>query len=134
MTDLTIPSLFAVNNKVALVTGGGTGIGFMIADALVQNGAKVYIASRKEKQLQQVRELLDRRGPGRCQYIVADLGSKAGCDALCDSFKQRESKLHILVNNSGVTWAAPMDQFPCRNVDQDPHNVKMAAKSKAGIV
>ncbi|KAG8710685.1 hypothetical protein FRC09_020977 [Ceratobasidium sp. 395] len=112
MTNLTILSLFTVKDKVALVTGGGTGIGFMIADALVQNGAKVYIASRKEKQLQQVRELLNRRGPGRCEYIVADLGSKAGCDALCDSFKQRESKLHILMNNSGVTWAAPMDQFP----------------------
>jgi NADP-dependent 3-hydroxy acid dehydrogenase YdfG len=52
--DLSIPSLFNVKDKIALVTGGGSGIGLMIAGALVQNGAKVYIASRKEKQLQQV--------------------------------------------------------------------------------
>jgi len=40
--------------KVALVTGGGSGLGSMMAAALVQNGAKVYIASRKEKQLKEV--------------------------------------------------------------------------------
>jgi NADP-dependent 3-hydroxy acid dehydrogenase YdfG len=51
---LSISSLFDVKGKVALVTGGGSGIGEMIANALVQNGAKVYIASRKENQLKQV--------------------------------------------------------------------------------
>ncbi|KAG9073705.1 hypothetical protein FRC06_011193, partial [Ceratobasidium sp. 370] len=112
MTDLSISSLFTVEGKIALVTGGGSGIGFMIASALVQNGAKVYIASRKEKQLQQARDVLNKQGPGRCEYIVADLGAKAGCDVLCDSLKQRESKLHILVNNSGANWAAPIDKFP----------------------
>jgi NADP-dependent 3-hydroxy acid dehydrogenase YdfG len=42
-------------SQVAVVTGGGSGIGTMIATAYVQNGAKVYIASRKEKQLKEVR-------------------------------------------------------------------------------
>ncbi len=41
--------------RAAVVTGGGSGIGTMIATAYVQNGAKVYIASRKEKQLKEVR-------------------------------------------------------------------------------
>ena len=41
--------------RIAVVTGGGSGIGSMIAAAFVQNGAKVYIASRKEKQLKEVR-------------------------------------------------------------------------------
>ncbi|CAE6462381.1 unnamed protein product [Rhizoctonia solani] len=110
--DLSIGKLFDVKNKIALVSGGGSGIGFMIASALVQNGAKVYIASRKEKQLQEAQKALNEKGPGRCEYIVADLGSKAGCEALCDAFKKRESKLHILVNNSGATWGAPWDNFP----------------------
>ena len=43
--------------KPALVTGGGSGIGKMIASGLVANGAKVYIAARKEKQLKAVRVL-----------------------------------------------------------------------------
>lgn len=110
--DLSIASIFNVKDKIALVSGGGSGIGFMIASSLVQNGAKVYIASRKEKQLQEAQKALNEKGPGRCEYIVADLGSKAGCDALCDSFKKRELKLHILVNNSGATWGAPWDNFP----------------------
>ncbi|KAG8693543.1 hypothetical protein FRC08_009044 [Ceratobasidium sp. 394] len=52
--DLTVASLFNVKDKIALVSGGGSGIGLMIAGALVQNGATVYIASRKEKQLKEV--------------------------------------------------------------------------------
>jgi NADP-dependent 3-hydroxy acid dehydrogenase YdfG len=43
-----------LTGKIALVTGGGSGLGAMMAAALVQNGAKVYIASRKEKQLKEV--------------------------------------------------------------------------------
>ncbi len=53
--NLRVPALFGVKGQVALVTGGGSGIGTMIATALVQNGAKVYISSRKEKQLKEVR-------------------------------------------------------------------------------
>ncbi|EJD46243.1 rhamnolipids biosynthesis 3-oxoacyl-reductase [Auricularia subglabra TFB-10046 SS5] len=110
--DLSASTLVNVKGKVALVTGGGSGIGTMIAATLVQNGAKVYIASRKEKQLQEVTEALNKKGPGSCHYFIADLGSKAGCDALANEVKKRESKLHILVNNSGATWGAPYNDFP----------------------
>ncbi|KAJ3522684.1 hypothetical protein NM688_g8840 [Phlebia brevispora] len=110
--DLAIPSLFNVQGKVAVITGGGSGIGAMFAAAYVQNGAKVYIASRKEKQLREVSDALNKKGPGSCHYVVADLSNKAGCDALADAIKQKESKIHILVNNSGATWGAPYDNFP----------------------
>ncbi|KAH9903509.1 NAD-P-binding protein [Cubamyces lactineus] len=110
--DFTTPSLFDVKGKVAVVTGGGSGIGSMIASAYVQNGAKVYIASRKEKQLKEMAEALTKKGPGSCHYIVADISTKAGCDALADAIKQRESKVHILVNNSGASWGAPYDNVP----------------------
>jgi NAD(P)-dependent dehydrogenase (short-subunit alcohol dehydrogenase family) len=110
--DLSVSSLFNVRGKVALVSGGGSGIGTMCASALVQNGCKVYIASRKESQLKEVADELNKINPGHCIYIVANLGTKAGCDALCEEIKKRESKLHILVNNSGVTWGAPWSDFP----------------------
>ncbi|KAI0791573.1 putative NADPH-dependent beta-ketoacyl reductase [Irpex lacteus] len=110
--DLSVSKLYNIKGKVALITGGGSGIGTMYASAYVQNGAKVYIASRKEKQLQEVADALNKKGPGSCHYIVADVSSKAGCDALAEEFKRRESKLHILVNNSGATWGAPYDNVP----------------------
>lgn len=47
-----------------------------MATALVANGAHVYIASRKEKQLKEVADRLSKAGPGKCEYIIADLGSK----------------------------------------------------------
>ncbi|KAH9927995.1 NAD-P-binding protein [Epithele typhae] len=105
-------SLFGVKGKVAVVTGGGSGIGSMIASAFVQNGAKVYIASRKEKQLQDMCEALNKKGPGSCHYVVADLTTKAGCDSLAGKIKEQESKVHILVNNSGASWGAPYSNVP----------------------
>ncbi|GBE89778.1 rhamnolipids biosynthesis 3-oxoacyl-reductase [Sparassis crispa] len=110
--DLRIDRLYGVEGKVAVVTGGGSGIGTMIASAFVQNGAKVYIAARKEKQLQEVCSALNEKGPGSCHYFIADLTTKAGCDSLVAAIKERESKIHILVNNSGISWGAPYDSFP----------------------
>jgi len=112
MSDFAIPNLFDVKGKIAVVTGGGSGIGTMIATAYVQNGAKVYIASRKEKQLKEVSERLNQIRAGSCEYFVTDLSSKAGCDSLVDAVKAKESKIHILVNNSGMSWGAPYDNFP----------------------
>ncbi|KAH9026278.1 rhamnolipids biosynthesis 3-oxoacyl-reductase [Lactarius deliciosus] len=112
MSDFAIPNLFDVKGKIAVVTGGGSGIGTMIAAGYVQNGAKVYIASRKEKQLKTVSELLNKIRPGSCEYLVADLSSRAGCDSLVEAVKAKESKIHILVNNSGMSWGAPFDDFP----------------------
>ncbi|KAL1742188.1 hypothetical protein HDZ31DRAFT_66229 [Schizophyllum fasciatum] len=110
--DLASSSLFNVKDKIVLVTGGGSGIGKMMAAGFAQNGAKVYIAARKEKQLQEAVRDIQATAKGDVGYIVANISSKAGCDALISEFKKRESKLHVLVNNSGVTWGAPFDDFP----------------------
>jgi short-subunit dehydrogenase involved in D-alanine esterification of teichoic acids len=60
--DLTVNNLFNFKNHVCLVTGGATGLGEMAAQAYVQNGARVIIASRKEKELKQVKlALVDRK-------------------------------------------------------------------------
>ncbi|KAI0719829.1 NAD-P-binding protein [Cerioporus squamosus] len=112
LLDFTTRNLFDLNGKVALVTGGGSGIGAMIASAYVQNGVKVYIASRNEQQLKETCEALNKRGTGSCHYLIADISTKAGCDTLANQIKERESKIHILVNNSGATYAAPYDNFP----------------------
>ena len=63
--DLSVKSLFAFDKHVVLVTGGATGLGEMAAQAYVQNGAHVLIASRKEKELKKTSDRLNQLGPGR---------------------------------------------------------------------
>lgn len=103
-------AVFRLDNKVALVTGGTSGIGAMIAEGLVKHGAKVYIASRKEAACRETAERLSAYGP--CIGIAADLSSEAGCDALVAELSERESGLSILVNNAGVTWGASLEDYP----------------------
>ncbi|KAJ3328875.1 hypothetical protein HDU93_001241, partial [Gonapodya sp. JEL0774] len=110
--DLSIDSIVNVKDKVVLVTGAGTGIGKMLAAAYIQNGAKVYIASRKKQVIEETAAELNAMGPGKCIPLVADLTTKAACDALAGEIKKREPKLHILVNNAGVSWGAPLEEYP----------------------
>lgn len=117
MPELATSSIFDVRGKIALVTGGGSGIGKMMAAAYIRNGAKVYIASRKLDDLKKQAEVLSKLAPSllngpACIALQADVSSKAGCDALADQIKLKESHLDILVNNAGVTWGAAMDDFP----------------------
>ncbi|KXS20627.1 putative NADPH-dependent beta-ketoacyl reductase [Gonapodya prolifera JEL478] len=112
---LKAADLFDVKGKVALVTGGGTGIGKMWAETLAHNGVTVYIASRKVKPLQEAADEINAlaRFGGKCIPIQADVADKKGCDALVDAIKARGvTKLHILVNNAGISWGDPMTSFP----------------------
>jgi NAD(P)-dependent dehydrogenase (short-subunit alcohol dehydrogenase family) len=102
--------LFDISGKVALVTGGSRGIGLMIARGFVEAGAKTYISSRKAGVCDAVAAELSQSG--ECISIPADLGSEAGCRYLAEEFAKREPKLHILVNNAGATWGAPIAEFP----------------------
>jgi len=70
--ELKGSKLFDVSHVTALVTGGGTGIGLMITQALVANGAKVYITSRRDEVLQKTDELYD-SGPGQIIPLQGDV-------------------------------------------------------------
>ncbi|WP_299041881.1 SDR family NAD(P)-dependent oxidoreductase [uncultured Tateyamaria sp.] len=106
-------TLFSLEGKVALVTGGATGIGRMAATGLMMAGARVLIASRKGDACAAVAaELNALDGPGSAEGFAADIGSEDGIAALVADVAGRADDLHILMNNSGVTWGAPMGQFP----------------------
>ena len=103
--------LFGVAGKVALVTGGATGIGYMMADALTRAGARVYIASRKFDACQAASERLAGHA-GECVPLQADLSSEEGVGSLVAALGEREDALDILINNAGKTWGAPLEEFP----------------------
>jgi NAD(P)-dependent dehydrogenase (short-subunit alcohol dehydrogenase family) len=112
--------LFDVSGKAALVTGGSRGIGLMIARGLVQAGARVVIASRKAAAIEAAGEEL--RSLGACEAaLTADLSSPEGAAALALEVRERFDALHVLVNNAGAAWGAPLEEFPASGWDKVIH-------------
>jgi len=101
--------LFSVAGKVALVTGGTSGIGLMIARGLVEHGARAYIVGRDAKTCEAVARELSERGV--CRALPGDLSTIAGVEAVAAALTACESRLDILVNNAGAMYEAPIDQF-----------------------
>ncbi|MCV7228797.1 SDR family oxidoreductase [Mycolicibacterium komossense] len=104
------PELFSVAGKTALITGGTSGIGLMIAEGYLRAGVRVYISSRKTDACRTAQETLSQFG--EVHAIPADVSTEDGCRGLIDEITAREDRLHILVNNAGATWGAPFETFP----------------------
>ena len=102
-------NLFNIAGKVALVTGGSRGIGEMIATGYVENGARVYISSRKREVCEGIAAELSSRGT--CIALPFDLSTLDGISALAAEVGKREGKLDILVNNAGAAWGEPIDTY-----------------------
>ena len=109
-------NLFNVQRKVALVTGGSRGIGYMIAQGLLQQGAKVYIVSRKVAQCQQAAEELKQFG--EVYALSADLSDVSQIEAFVEKFQKHEKRLDILIHNADATWGAPLDEYPEQGWDK----------------
>ena len=108
-----VDELFSVRGKTALVTGGATGIGRMIATGLAQAGARVLIASRKGEDCDRVADEINALGgDGTAEGFAGDVGTEEGIAALVEAVKSRTGKLDILVNNAGVSWGAGYEEFP----------------------
>ena len=104
-------SIFSLEGKNALVTGGATGVGYMISHALVAAGAKVYIASRKLDACNKAADSLSELA-GSCVPFGADLSSQDGVVSVAEFISDNETRLNILVNNSGRSWGAAFEKFP----------------------
>ena len=106
--SLQAAQLFGVAGKRVLVTGGGSGIGAMMAAGFAANGASVIIASRNAEALAATAAEVKRTTSADIETVVADLGSRAGCEAL--AAEVAAAPLDVLVNNSGTSWGEPLDR------------------------
>ncbi len=103
--------LFSLKKRVALVTGGGRGIGKFIATGLAEAGADVIIASRKMENLQKTAQQLQKLGV-KCMPVQCDMANADDIRKLVDAARAEFGTIDILVNNAGVTWGAPTLDFP----------------------
>jgi len=104
-----------LQGKIALVTGGRSGIGYAISKQFLELGAKVYIASRKEELLMNAKEALSAIGP--CEAFVCNIRKTDQIQDIVDGIKSTENRLDILVNNAG-------GQFPslAENISENGWN------------
>ncbi|SDX84931.1 NAD(P)-dependent dehydrogenase, short-chain alcohol dehydrogenase family [Modestobacter sp. DSM 44400] len=112
--------LFDLSGRTAVVTGGSRGIGLMIARGLLSAGATVVLSSRKADACEQARTdlLADGTGADRVRAVPADLSREDECLRLAAVVGEHIDRVHVLVNNAGATWRAPLAEFPASAWDK----------------
>ncbi|THH17494.1 hypothetical protein EW146_g3325 [Bondarzewia mesenterica] len=104
---LSASNIFDLRGVVAVVTGGGTGIGLMISTTLVANGATVYIIGPKQEDLDRIAKAYNdvaekTPGRGRLHGLQGDVRSKSEATRLAEEIARREKHITVLFNNAGI--------------------------------
>ncbi|HET9886985.1 MAG TPA: SDR family NAD(P)-dependent oxidoreductase, partial [bacterium] len=97
----------SLTGQVAVVTGGGRGIGAAIAQSLAQEGARILVTSRSADELERIVAALAQDG-GEAQAFVADVTDPASVRSMMDAARSHFGKVDILVNNAGASTSAPL--------------------------
>ncbi|KAK4902245.1 hypothetical protein LTR27_001148 [Elasticomyces elasticus] len=107
-------SIFSLNGKIAVITGGSRGLGLHAASGLLQAGcAKVFITSRKAKACEEACEALNALGcQGKAISVPADLAKPAEVERLAKEVAKHTDKVDILFANAGATWGSSFDDSP----------------------
>ena len=108
---MKINELFSLKERVAIVTGGGRGIGKFIASGLAEAGADVVLASRKIDNCVAAAKEFEALGV-KAIAVQCDLAKEEDIDNLVKSAMESFGRIDILVNNAGLTWGAPTLEYP----------------------
>jgi NAD(P)-dependent dehydrogenase (short-subunit alcohol dehydrogenase family) len=114
---MNVQEMFDLKGKVAIITGGGRGIGKFIATGLAEAGANVVIASRKVANCEKVAQELAKLGV-KTLALKCDTGSEEDIANLVEATMKEFGRIDILVNNAGITWGAPTLEFPLDRWDK----------------
>jgi gluconate 5-dehydrogenase len=104
---MSILDQFCLNGKIALITGGSSGVGEAIAEALGLAGAQVMLASRRKTQLEEARARLVSKNVRVLACIPVDLSDLNACTALAKEALAHAGQVDILVNGAGVNLREP---------------------------
>ena len=111
-----IEILFGQQGKVALVTGGTRGIGYMIAQGLLQAGVKVYINARNKENCDAAAEKLSEFG--ECISLPGVIVDEDSRKELVEIISRQHQRLDILVNNAGRSWGASYQDYPVASFEK----------------
>lgn len=114
--DLSTQALFDLKHAVVLVTGGASGIGAMLTTGFVQNGATVYVFSRKPDAAFARR--ITSSCAGTCHVLVANLLDRASLADAVQTITSAEGRLDVLVNNAGTNYNEPIETSEPRMFDK----------------
>jgi NAD(P)-dependent dehydrogenase (short-subunit alcohol dehydrogenase family) len=103
--------LFDLSGRVAIVTGGGSGIGRQMATGLAEAGASLVLCARKPERCEEVAAELEQLGV-RALGMRCDVREPAEVEAVVDRTKAELGSVDILVNNAGTSWGAPAEDYP----------------------
>ncbi len=108
---MRVQELFDLSGKVAIVTGGATGLGRQMADALAECGAGVVVCARNAERCEQAASELETLGV-RALGLGCDVRDAGSIKSVVDSAVKTLGRVDILVNNSGTSWGAPAEEVP----------------------
>ncbi len=107
---MRVQELFALNGKVAIVTGGSIGLGRQMAEGLAEAGADLVLCARKKERCEQAAKELEALG-GDVLALGCDVKKPAEVQAVIDATVERFGRLDILINNAGTSWGAPVEEM-----------------------
>jgi len=103
-----VSGLFDLGGKVAIVTGGGSGIGRQMAEGLAEAGAELVLCGRKVARCEEAAAAM----PTRALALRCDVSDKASVDELVQRTVDEFGRVDILVNNAGTVWGSPPEDMP----------------------
>jgi gluconate 5-dehydrogenase len=115
---MKLSDLFSLRGKVALVTGGGRGIGRFIATGFAEAGADLVLVSRKMKNLEATAKALAEEFGVRVVPLACDVSSSDAIESMLARAREQFPRIDILVNNAGASWGAPTLDFPLEQWDR----------------
>jgi NAD(P)-dependent dehydrogenase (short-subunit alcohol dehydrogenase family) len=114
---MNVKEMYDLKGKVAVVTGGGRGIGKFIAEGLAEAGASLVIASRKLANCEKAAQEMAKLGV-KTLAVKCDTASEEDITGLVNTTVKEFGTIDILVNNAGITWGAPTLEFPLDKWDK----------------
>src|SRR5579871_5165388 len=109
---MRVSELFDLRGRTAIVTGGGSGLGRQIADALAEQGADLVLCARHAERCEAAADELAREHGVRALGLACDVRDPEAIQNVVDRTRRELGRIDVLVNNAGTSWGAPALDFP----------------------